>query len=47
MCAALCPQVFTLTDGGYAEAIATDIPPELEGAVAEAVDGCPERAIRI
>ena len=47
VCAALCPQVFTLTDGGYAEAIATHIPPELEGAVAEAVDGCPERAIRI
>ncbi|MCV7204393.1 ferredoxin [Mycolicibacterium peregrinum] len=47
VCAALCPQVFTLTDGGYAEAIATDIPPELEGAVAEAVVGCPERAIRI
>ncbi|MGA5545359.1 ferredoxin [Mycobacterium sp. NPDC051198] len=47
VCAALCPQVFTLTDGGYAEAIATDIPPELEDAVAEAVDGCPERAIHI
>ncbi|WP_166908166.1 ferredoxin [Mycobacterium sp. DL440] len=47
ICAALCPQVFSLTDGGYAEAIDTDIPPELEGAVVEAVDGCPERAIRI
>lgn len=47
VCAALCPQVFTLTDGGYAEAIDTDIPPDLEVAFAEAVDGCPERAIRI
>ncbi|MEV0669242.1 ferredoxin [Mycobacterium sp. NPDC050441] len=46
ICAALCPQVFTLTDGGYAEAIATDIPAGLEGAVAEAIDGCPEQAIR-
>ncbi|OBG89462.1 ferredoxin [Mycobacterium sp. NS-7484] len=47
VCAALCPQVFTLTDGGYAEALTADIPPELERAVAEAVDSCPEQAIRI
>ncbi|CDP86708.1 MULTISPECIES: ferredoxin [Mycolicibacterium] len=46
VCAALCPQVFTLTDGGYAEALSTDIPSELQSTVAQAVDGCPERAIR-
>lgn len=45
VCAALCPQVFTLTDGGYAEAIDTDIPAELEAAVAEAAQSCPEQAI--
>lgn len=46
VCAGLCPDVFTLTDGGYAEALVTDIPAELEGTVVEAVDGCPEQAIR-
>lgn len=46
VCAGLCPQVFTMTDGGYAEAIAAEIPPELEGAVADAIDNCPEQAIR-
>lgn len=46
VCAAVCPQVFTLTDGGYAEALAADIPPEFENAVAEAIAGCPEQAIR-
>ncbi|OMC31243.1 ferredoxin [Mycobacterium sp. GA-1841] len=46
VCAGLCPDVFTLTDGGYAEALVTDIPSQLEDAVIEAVDGCPEHAIR-
>ncbi|KUI27476.1 ferredoxin [Mycobacterium sp. GA-2829] len=47
VCAAVCPSVFVITDGGYAEATASDIPAELEAAVREAVDGCPERAIHI
>ncbi len=45
VCVALCPEVFTLTDGGYAEAIDDDVPQEFEAAVAEAVDACPEHAI--
>lgn len=47
VCAALCPQVFTLTDGGYAEAIDADIPSEFEATVAEAAESCPERAIHL
>lgn len=47
VCAAVCPSVFVITDGGYAEATASDIPAELEAAVREAVDGCPEHAIHI
>ncbi|ANI37344.1 ferredoxin [Mycolicibacterium vaccae] len=45
VCAAVCPQVFTLTDGGYAEATLADVPADLEPAVAEAVASCPEHAI--
>ena len=44
-CAAACPSVFVITDGGYAEAVRSEIPPNLEASVTEAVDGCPERAI--
>jgi ferredoxin len=46
ICVAICPEVFTLTDGGYAEAIGTDIRAELEGAGTEAIASCPERAIQ-
>lgn len=45
VCAAVCPSVFTITDGGYAEAIRSEIPPDLEASVLEAVESCPERAI--
>lgn len=44
-CAALCPDVFSMTDGGYAEAIAADVNSGLEKAVADAITFCPERAI--
>lgn len=47
VCAALCPEVFVITDGGYAEATTSDIPTELEAPVREAVDACPERAIHV
>jgi len=46
VCVALCPEVFTLLDDGYAEAIEDDVPAEFEGAVAEAIDACPEHAIK-
>ena len=47
VCVAVCPDVFTLTDGGYAEALVDVVPPELAGAVQEAVTGCPEHAITL
>jgi ferredoxin len=47
VCAAVCPSVFVITDGGYAETTRTDVPKELRPAVREAVDGCPEHAIHI
>lgn len=45
VCVAVCPEVFTLTDWGYAEATEDDIAPEYHDAVAEAVEACPEHAI--
>ncbi|WP_327116715.1 ferredoxin [Nocardia sp. NBC_01730] len=47
VCLTLCPEVFELTDDGYAEVIVSDVPAELEDAVRSAADGCPERAITI
>ncbi|MGY0499540.1 ferredoxin [Nocardia sp. FBN12] len=44
-CLGLCPEVFTLTDSGYAEAVAGAVPEHLEDAVADAVSACPESAI--
>lgn len=46
MCLTLCPEVFNLTDDGYAEAITEDVPTELEAAAREAIECCPEQAIK-
>lgn len=46
MCLTLCPEVFEMTDDGWAVAVPGDVPLELEGAAREAVQNCPERAIR-
>jgi ferredoxin len=46
-CWSLCPEVFTLTDDGYAVAVEGEVPAEFEGAVREAVSNCPERAITV
>ncbi len=45
VCVTLCPEVFSLTEDGYAEAITSDVPTELEAAAREAIDCCPEQAI--
>jgi ferredoxin len=44
-CCAICPEVFEIGDGGYAEALQADVPVEFESAVAQAAANCPERAI--
>ncbi|MGB8388940.1 ferredoxin [Mycobacterium sp.] len=45
VCVTLCPEVFSLTDDGYAVAIASDVPAESEKAAHEAIQCCPEQAI--
>ncbi|TQS43331.1 ferredoxin [Cryptosporangium phraense] len=45
ICWTICPEVFTLTDDGYAVAAPGGVPPELEAAVKSAVGSCPEHAI--
>ncbi len=45
MCLTLCPEVFELSDDGWAVAAAGDVPAEHEAAVQEAIDCCPENAI--
>lgn len=47
MCCTLCPQVFELTDDGFAIALLPEVPPELHDSVRTAVDQCPEHAISI
>ncbi|NKQ51481.1 ferredoxin [Amycolatopsis sp. K13G38] len=44
VCCSACPEVFTLTDDGYAVAKA-EIPAELAERVRSAAESCPERAI--
>ena len=45
VCVTLCPEVFDLTEDGYAEAIESDVPTEFESVTREAIDSCPEQAI--
>ncbi len=45
MCLTLCPEVFEMSDDGWAVATDDDVPAALEGAVHEAIANCPERAI--
>ena len=45
VCVTLCPDVFDLTDDGYAESIDSDVPTEFEEATQEAIQSCPEQAI--
>jgi ferredoxin len=47
MCLTLCPEVFELTDDGWAAADPPDVPAGLEKAAQEAIDNCPERAIHL
>lgn len=46
LCEETCPEVFSMTDEGVAKAVETEVPTELEGAAAEAKNGCPVGAIK-
>lgn len=45
LCASTCPDVFRMGDDGPAEAYVDTVPAESEGAVLEAVEGCPVSVI--
>jgi ferredoxin len=47
VCCSVCPEVFDLTDDGYAMARTPEVPVEFEKAVQNAVASCPERAITV
>ncbi|MFI1212961.1 ferredoxin [Streptomyces sp. NPDC020802] len=47
VCCTLCPEVFDLSDDGYAVVRVLDIPPESEQAARGAAMSCPERAITV
>ncbi|WP_167101074.1 ferredoxin [Mycobacterium sp. DL592] len=45
VCTTVCPQVFALTDDGYAEVIVDAVPDDLADSAREAAAACPENAI--
>jgi ferredoxin len=45
MCLTLCPEVFTMTDDGYAVADPSEVSAGLEAGAKEAIECCPEQAI--
>jgi ferredoxin len=47
VCLAACPEVFDLSDGGYAVTLVSEVPAEHEESVREAAACCPEKAIRL
>lgn len=47
MCCGLCPEVFQVTDDGYARVLVEDVPAELQDVVRTAALQCPEAAISI
>ena len=47
VCLGLCPEVFELHDDGYAVVLVSEVPPEHEEGVREAVSQCPANAISL
>ena len=47
MCCGLCPEVFELTDNGYARVLVDDVPADKQDVVRTAESQCPEGAISI
>jgi ferredoxin len=47
VCIGLCPDVFTLHEDGYARVLVSEVPPEREEEVRQAVYQCPAGAISI
>jgi len=47
ICADICPEVFEMNDDDKAKVIVDEVPADLEGAVREAAESCPEGCIYI
>ena len=47
ICLGIAPETFELHDDGYAIVLVSEVPPELEDAVRQAVSQCPARAISL
>lgn len=47
ICVGISPEVFELTDDGYAMVLVGEVPPALEDLVRRAADQCPSRAISV
>lgn len=47
VCCTICPEVFELTEDGNATVRVDEVPPELEGRVADAAQQCPAQAISV
>lgn len=45
VCTTICPEVFAMTDDGYAEAVLDEVPDELQERAREAAEACPENAV--
>jgi ferredoxin len=45
VCTTICPEVFAMTDDGYAEAVLDEVPDELQDSAREAAEACPENAV--
>ncbi|GAV23887.1 ferredoxin [Carboxydothermus pertinax] len=45
-CVDNCPEVFSWNDEGKSQAIAGDVPEDLEEATRECIEGCPTEAIK-
>ena len=47
ICLGIAPEVFELHDDGYAIVLVSEVPPEFEDAVRQAVNQCPASAISL
>ena len=47
LCPSICPEVFELTDEGYAHAIKSEVPEDCHDEAKEAAESCPVDAIEV
>jgi ferredoxin len=47
LCWSVCPEVFSISDDGYAVVEFAEVPAQFEAAVKDAAANCPERAITL